>query len=93
MPKWVKEQLAYGSDLIGVSLYALTLDTRMRDQKRLRGYLFKDILERAEKKAYGKLTPHYDMFLFFAHDTTIAILLDTLGLFSPVEAISNLNIK
>lgn len=84
VPQWINEQLAYGSDLIGTALYWYTIYTRKREMKQLRGgYLFIDILERAERKANGKLN-NYDLWMYFAHDTTISALLDTLDLFSPV---------
>lgn len=45
------------------------------------GPLLKDILERFQKKSKGKLHTDRSMYIYSGHDTTIANLLNILGLF------------
>lgn len=68
-----------------MALYWYTLYTRKQEMKKLRaGFLLKDLLNRAEEKANGRLTPDRNLWMYFAHDTTISSLLDTLSLFDKV---------
>lgn len=75
--------MAKGGEFEYMALYWLTLYTRKRKMKRFRsGYLLRMILHLAGKKANGNLS--VNAYLLFAHDITIASLLDTLGLFNKV---------
>lgn len=45
------------------------------------GFLLKDILDRFANKSKGILKPNRSMWVYSGHDTTVANLLNTLGLF------------
>lgn len=52
------------------------------------GYLLKEILERFSKKANGTLEPDRSIYIYSAHDTNIAQILNALHLFSDVWEVS-----
>lgn len=45
------------------------------------GFLLKEILDRFTSKIQSKLLPNRSLWMYFAHDSTIASMLNTLGLF------------
>ena len=45
------------------------------------GFLLKDILDRFTNKSLGILSPNRQMWVYSAHDTTVANLLNTLNIF------------
>lgn len=56
--------------------------TYTRELARLKGgFLLKEILERCTNKTELKLNPNRVMWMYSAHDTTVANLLNTLELF------------
>lgn len=58
------------------------IHTSTNEMKKIKaGYLLKDILNRFTDKIESKLSPDRTLFLYFAHDITIANILNSMGLF------------
>lgn len=82
LPRWAKKVMQPGGKFEKMAFYWYTLYTRKMLMKKLRaGYLLKEILDRFTGKIKKNLKPNKTIYLYFAHDTTIAQLLDTLGVF------------
>lgn len=81
LPVWA--QKVYGSpDLTFISNFAFSINTHTRKLARLKtGPLLKDVLNRFEIKHKKQLKPDRNVFIYSAHDTTVANLLNTLKLF------------
>ncbi|KAH8241254.1 hypothetical protein KR032_005448 [Drosophila birchii] len=81
LPEWTEkvyghEELTYAANL------AFSINTYTRKLARLKaGPLLKDIFQRIEVKASGRLQPDRSMWIYSAHDTTIANVLNTLKVF------------
>lgn len=90
LPLWTKEvykspRMSFATNL------AFTLNTYTRPLARLKaGPLLKDILTRFETKFRKQLKPDRSLFIYSAHDTTVANLLNTLKLFQVSQQHSNL---
>jgi len=81
LPVWTQKVYG-GDDFTYVSNFAFSINTYTRQLARLKtGPLLKDILTRIDKKYKKQLDPDRSMFIYSAHDTTIANLLNTLKLF------------
>ncbi|XP_062121652.1 LOW QUALITY PROTEIN: prostatic acid phosphatase [Drosophila sulfurigaster albostrigata] len=81
LPVWTQKVYG-GADLTYVSNFAFSINTYTRQLARLKtGPLLKDILTRFSKKIEKQLHPDRTVFVYSAHDTTIANLLNTLNLF------------
>lgn len=90
LPDWTKKvykspELNYATNI------AFALNTYTRKLARLKaGPLLKDILTRFETKYRSELKPDRTLFIYSAHDTTVANLLNTLKLFQVcVESIES----
>lgn len=90
LPDWTKKvyktpELNYATNI------AFALNTYTRKLARLKaGPLLKDILTRFETKFRNELKPDRTLFIYSAHDTTVANLLNTLKLFQVcVESIES----
>lgn len=81
LPVWA--QKVYGSpELTYASNFAFSINTHTRQLARLKaGPLLKDVLSRLETKHKRQLKPDRNVFIYSAHDTTVANLLNTLKLF------------
>ncbi|XP_017874714.1 PREDICTED: prostatic acid phosphatase [Drosophila arizonae] len=81
LPVWA--QKVYGSpELTYASNFAFSINTHTRQLARLTaGPLLKDVLSRLETKYKRQLKPDRNVFIYSAHDTTVANLLNTLKLF------------
>lgn len=67
-------------EIAGISF---TTSTYNRQLARLKfGLLLKEILNRFTDKLNNKLDPDRSMWMYSAHDTTVAGLLNTLGVFN-----------
>ncbi|XP_032595749.1 prostatic acid phosphatase isoform X2 [Drosophila grimshawi] len=83
LPVWAQKVYG-GANLTWASNFAFSVNTYTRTMARLKGGpLLKDILERFEIKIKNQLIPDRNVFIYSAHDTTIANLLNTLKLFEP----------
>jgi len=71
-----------GADWTYASNFAFSINTYTRQLARLKaGPLLKDILTRISQKHKKQLNPDRSVFIYSAHDTTVANLLNTLKLF------------
>lgn len=58
------------------------LFTPTAEMKKLRsGFLLREILDRSKNKTESTLKPNRSLWMYFVHDTTIADMLNSLGLF------------
>lgn len=81
LPVWA--QKVYGSpELTYASNFAFSINTHTRKLARLKaGPLLKDVLNRFVTKHKKELKPDRNVFIYSAHDTTVANMLNTLKLF------------
>eukprot|EP00099_Drosophila_melanogaster_P015999 NP_524917.1 acid phosphatase 1, isoform A [Drosophila melanogaster] len=81
LPKWTK--MVYGrEELTYVSNFAFAISSYTRKLARLKaGPLLKDIFQRFKEKSSGSLKPDRSMWVYSAHDTTVASVLNALKLF------------
>lgn len=60
-----------------------TLPTFTPELAKLRsGFLLKDILDRSVSKSQNRLVPNQSLWMYSAHEATIANMLNSLGLFT-----------
>lgn len=80
MPDWANEAIKTGNPMEKI----VEVTYRLRgtpELVRLRsGFLFKDILERTSQKINGTLKPDRSMWMYSAHSSTIATMLNGLKL-------------
>lgn len=68
-----------------IAEFSFKIDTNTPQMARLKyGFLFKEILEHFTQKINGTLEPSRLLWLYSAHDFTIAGLLNSLGLFEVI---------
>lgn len=73
-----------GTDFEWVSNRAFQVLTNTPELARLKiGFLLREILDRLDQKIESKLSPDRSLWIYSAHDTTIANVLNSLGLFEP----------
>lgn len=71
-----------GGALEYLSKFFYTIFTRTTEMKKLRsGFLLKEMLDRFADKTQSSLSPDRSLWMYFAHDSTIANMLNSLGLF------------
>lgn len=71
-----------GGDLEMLTNLCFALNTTTPVLARLKiGFLYREILDRFEEKIASKLTPDRSLWIYSAHDTTIASVLNSIGLF------------
>ncbi|XP_065723269.2 prostatic acid phosphatase isoform X1 [Drosophila suzukii] len=81
LPEWTKKVYG-GEELTYVANFAFVISTYTRKLARLKaGPLLKDIFNRFEEKSSRRLDPDRSMWVYSAHDTTIANVLNALKLF------------
>jgi lysosomal acid phosphatase len=81
LPEWARG--VYPEKLLPLSDFYFAMAAYNRPLARLKsGPLLRDILTRFEDKALGKLQQNY--WVYSAHDTTIANMLNTLGVFKEI---------
>lgn len=81
LPEWTKKVYP-GGDMKWISGQSFVTNTATPVLKRLKaGFLLREILTRLTNKTLSKLTPDRTLHMYSAHDTTVASLLNTLGVF------------
>lgn len=76
----MRQKLEY---LVGIHLESLT---HTRELKQLKaGYLLHEILRHFYEKIATRLHPDRNLWIYSAHDTTMAILLNALNVFDVIE--------
>lgn len=74
------------SDFKFISFYQLLLNTATTEMKRLKsGFLLKEIFDRFKNKSQSTLSPDRSLWMYFGHETTIANMLNSLGIFTEVN--------
>lgn len=78
-----------GGDFEQLSMVFFTIFARTNDMKKIRsGYLLEQILDRSTNKTMSQLSPDRSLWIYFAHDDTIADLLSSPNLYE----VRNLNV-
>ncbi|XP_055849783.1 prostatic acid phosphatase [Episyrphus balteatus] len=81
LPDWTKK-IYPSKDMTFISDFSFALFTYTRPMARLKtGPLIHEILKRFSDKASNKLKPNRSVWIYSAHDTTVANVLNTLKLF------------
>lgn len=82
IPPWAQEVMKPGSEFEHLALIYFTIFARTTEMKKLRsGYLLKEILDRSINKTLSTLLPDRSLWMYFAHDNTLADMLNSLGLY------------
>lgn len=82
LPDWANEVLS-DKEMQYIHNLFYTLQTYTPTMAKLStGFLIKEMLDRATLKSQSKLTPDYSMYVYSGHDTNIANVLNSLGLYS-----------
>lgn len=81
LPEWTKKVYPDG-DMKWVAARSFATNTNTKTLARLKtGFLLRDIFERSKNKTMSLLSPNRNMWVYSGHDTTIANILNTLGVF------------
>lgn len=81
LPDWTKSVYPEG-DMKWIAARSFATATSTKTLARLKsGFLLSEILDRSRNKTMGILSPNRRMWVYSAHDTTVANVLNTLGLF------------
>lgn len=82
LPEWTKKVFVPGGDLEWVANHSFQLATITPELARLKsGFLIREILERFTQKIGSTLSPDRSVWIYSAHDTTVANVLNALNLF------------
>lgn len=75
-----------GGDFEYLAKFSYQIQTRTTEMKKLKsGFLLKDILDRCKIKTQPLLIPDRSLRMYFGHDSTIASMLNSLGLFEVCD--------
>lgn len=84
LPDWTKSVYPSG-DMKWIATRSFQTGTITPQLARLKsGFLLREILNRFTQKTKSKLTPNRSLWIYSAHDTTVANVLNTLGLFEVI---------
>lgn len=82
LPFWTDEVFYPGSEFETIAYLGFQMTTKTTEMARLSvGFLIRDILDRFSSKIASKLSPDRSLWIYSAHDSTIANVLNALGLF------------
>lgn len=82
LPSWTEKVFYPGSEMEKLAAYSFSMQTNKKLQARLKaGFLIREMLQHFTMKANSTLTPDRSMWIYSAHDKTVANLLNALGLF------------
>lgn len=82
LPKWTANVFYPDGDMNKIANYCLKMRTNTKLLSRLKsGFFIREIFERFTMKMNNTLTPNRSLWIYSAHDTTIANILNSLGLF------------
>ncbi|XP_031617001.1 prostatic acid phosphatase-like [Contarinia nasturtii] len=82
-PSWAEELVKEGTNFEKIAFKDFEFYGKTPKMARIRpGFLLKEILERFSQKASGSLTPDRSLWLYSAHDVTIANILGGLGVYN-----------
>lgn len=81
LPEWTKK-IFPGGDLQWIADRSFQLQTNTPEMARLKsGFLIREMLNRFNQKIKSQLDPDRNLWIYSAHDTTVANILNTLNLF------------
>lgn len=84
MPEWTKKVYP-GGDMQWVANRSFQVVTNTPELARLKtGFLIREILDRFTQKIESTLSPDRSLWIYSGHDTTVANVLNTLGLFEVI---------
>lgn len=82
LQSWAEKAIERNGTMEYITKYSYAMYTNTRKLARLKaGFLLKDILERFKHKIGTTLRPNRQLWLYTAHDYTLANILNALGLF------------
>nr|CAD7596616.1 unnamed protein product [Timema genevievae] len=82
LPEWTKS--VYPDKMKPLAEIDFVVPTKTTLLKRLKsGPLLEEMVSNMKKKSENRLVPNRKMFVYSGHDTTVANLLNTLGVFDP----------
>lgn len=82
LPKWAQKVIVPDGDFCHLNKYFYKMISGTTELKKLKsGFLLKEMLERFKKKALSTLSPDRVLYFYSSHDTTLAPMLNSLGLF------------
>lgn len=80
LPDWTKK--VYPGDMEWISSKSFAVNAYTPQLARLKsGNLLKEMLDRFKNKTNSNLVPNRSLWIYSAHDTTVANILNTLGMF------------
>lgn len=83
LPEWTNKVFVPGGEMEWVANFAFQFDTNTPEMAKLKtGFFLRDILKRFTDKINSKLSPDRSIWIYSAHDITIANVLNSLGLFT-----------
>lgn len=87
LPEWVKNISQYTNDtleqIVGTHFEAMTHSNEMKKIKG--GVLIREMLKRFKEKSLSRLRPDHSIWVYSAHDTTLANILNTLNVYEVIE--------
>lgn len=87
LPEWTKEIFIPGGDFEWIANRSFQVPTNTIELGRLKvGFLLREMLDRFDDKINSKLSPDRTLWIYSAHDTTVANVLNTLGLFEVTSS-------
>lgn len=82
IPDWAEQVMTTGGDLERLAFSWTTFQTSSDEMKKIKaGYLLKTILDRFSSKIQLNLSPNRSLHLYFAHDLTLANMMNSLGFY------------
>lgn len=85
LPKWADRLLIPGGEMEEIALIITIKGSETPEMARLSvGFLLREMLERFKEKIESKLSPDRSIWMYSAHDTTISMFLNSLGVLEVV---------
>lgn len=82
LPDWAEKVVEPNGIIERIAESHFKFNTATPELARLKsGFLIKEMMDRFTKKIFGTLEPDRSLWLYSAHDETIANVLNSLGLF------------
>lgn len=85
LPEWTKQVFVPGGDFEWAANFSFKIPTITTELAKLKyGFLINEILDRFSAKIGSTLSPDRTIWIYSAHDTTLAGVLNTLQLFEVI---------
>lgn len=90
LPDWAEEAIQPNSTMEYIAKLLIKSNADTPELARLKsGFLIKEIMERFNQKISSTIQPDRSLWLYSAHDLTIANVLNAFGLFEVFEIVIN----